>query len=81
MERKSTADGPRLLDQAREFIRIRHYSICTEQAYVQWIRRFILFHDKRYPRDMAIKVSVSYRLRLAGRLPASVTPIQRTYFR
>ena len=40
------------LDQVRELIRIRHYSIRTEQAYVQWIRRFILFHGKRHPRDM-----------------------------
>jgi integron integrase len=43
---------PRLLDQVREEIRIRHYSIRTEQAYVQWIRRFILFHRKRHPREM-----------------------------
>ncbi|HWK74396.1 MAG TPA: integron integrase [Povalibacter sp.] len=43
---------PRLLDQVRELIRIRHYSIRTEQAYLQWIRRFILFHNKRHPRDM-----------------------------
>jgi integron integrase len=43
---------PRLLDQVREVIRMRHYSIRTEQAYVQWIRRFILFHGKRHPRDM-----------------------------
>jgi hypothetical protein len=52
MERKSTADVPRLLDQVRELIRIRHYSIRTEQAYVQWICRFILFHGKRHPSDM-----------------------------
>lgn len=44
--------SPRLLDQVREAIRMRHYSIRTEQAYVQWIRRFILFHDKRHPGDM-----------------------------
>lgn len=43
---------PRLLDQVRELIRLRHYSIRTEQAYVQWIRRFILFHDKKHPREM-----------------------------
>jgi Phage integrase, N-terminal SAM-like domain len=43
---------PRLLDQVRELIRIRHYSIRTEQAYVQWIRRFIVFHGKRHPSDM-----------------------------
>ena len=43
---------PRLLDQVREAIRTRHYSIRTEQAYLQWIRRFILFHGKRHPREM-----------------------------
>jgi integron integrase len=46
------AAAPRLLDQVRELIRIRHYSIRTEQAYLQWIRRFILFHGKRHPKDM-----------------------------
>jgi integron integrase len=46
------AGAPRLLDQVRELIRIRHYSIRTEQAYLQWIRRFILFHRKRHPKDM-----------------------------
>lgn len=44
--------APRLLDQVREVIRIRHYSIRTEEAYLQWIRRFIFFHGKRHPRDM-----------------------------
>jgi integron integrase len=43
---------PRLLDQVRELIRIRHYSLRTEQAYVQWIRRYINFHGKRHPREM-----------------------------
>jgi len=42
-------EQPRLLDLVRETIRVRRYSIRTEQAYVQWIRRFILFHDKRHP--------------------------------
>ncbi len=43
---------PRLLDQVREVIRMKRYSIRTEEAYVQWIKRFVLFHDKRHPRDM-----------------------------
>lgn len=42
----------KLLDQVRDAIRVRHYSIRTEEAYVNWIRRFILFHDKRHPKDM-----------------------------
>jgi len=44
---------PKLLDQVRDAIRLRHYSIRTEQAYTDWIRRFILFHGKRHPREMA----------------------------
>ena len=44
--------APRLLDQVREALRTRHYSPRTEEAYVHWIRRFVLFHDKRHPRDM-----------------------------
>jgi integron integrase len=43
---------PRLFDQVREALRLRHYSLRTEQAYLHWIRRFILFHDKRHPRDL-----------------------------
>ena len=45
-------DPPKLLDQLRAEIRVRHYSIRTEQAYVDWVRRFILFHNKRHPKDM-----------------------------
>jgi integron integrase len=41
-----------LLDQVRQAIRLRHYSPRTEEAYVSWIRRFILFHKKRHPADM-----------------------------
>jgi integron integrase len=46
---------PKLLDQVRTLIRTMHYSIRTEQAYVDWIRRFILFHKKRHPREMGKK--------------------------
>ncbi len=43
---------PKLLDQVREAIRTRHYSLRTEEAYVSWIKRFILFHGKRHPLEM-----------------------------
>ncbi len=43
---------PRLFDQVREAIRLRHYSLRTEQAYLHWIKRFILFHRKRHPAEM-----------------------------
>jgi hypothetical protein len=43
---------PKLLDRIRHKIRFKHYSIRTEQAYVDWARRYILFHGKRRPKDM-----------------------------
>lgn len=43
---------PKLLDQVRDAIRVRHYSIRTEEAYIHWIKRYIYFHAKQHPRDM-----------------------------
>jgi len=43
---------PRLMDRLREAIRLRHYSLRTEEVYLDWVRRFILFHEKRHPMDM-----------------------------
>ncbi|HYE34139.1 MAG TPA: phage integrase N-terminal SAM-like domain-containing protein [Methylocaldum sp.] len=54
---ESSAQAPRLLDQVREKIRLRHYSIRTEQAYVDWIRRFIVFHGKRLSRIWVLRRS------------------------
>lgn len=42
----------KLLDQVRDAIQLRHYSYRTEETYVQWIRRYILFHNKRHPIEM-----------------------------
>jgi len=47
-----TPSPPRLLDQVHERLRTKHYSIRTENQYLFWVRRFILFHGKRYPREM-----------------------------
>ena len=44
--------SPKLLDRMRAEIRVRHYSIRTEETYLDWARRFILFHNKRHPKDM-----------------------------
>lgn len=41
-----------LLDRIRDKIRLKHYSIRTETAYVDWVRRFVLFHRRRHPRDL-----------------------------
>lgn len=48
----SAPQQPKLLERMRIHLRTRHYSIRTEQAYLDWARRFILFHAKRHPQDM-----------------------------
>jgi integron integrase len=48
----SSSQSPRLLDRVRGKIRLKHYSIRTEQAYVDWIKRFVLHFDKRHPAEM-----------------------------
>jgi len=42
----------KLLDQVRDAIRLKHYAYRTEETYVQWVRRYILFHSKRHPKEM-----------------------------
>jgi integron integrase len=63
----------KLLDQAREVLRLKHMSLRTEEAYLSWIRRFILFHHKRHPKDMGapeIRAFLSH-LALQGKVAAS----------
>lgn len=73
VEKSPTAPAPRLLDQVRDRLRVKHYSIRTEQAYVDWIKRFIRFHDKRHPRDMGAGEIEAYLTHLAvhGRVSPS----------
>ncbi len=64
---------PKLLDQVRDRLLVKHYSISTETQYLQWIKRFILFHDKRHPRDMGAAEVEAFltHLAVAGRVAAS----------
>ena len=64
---------PRLLEQVRDRIRVKHYSIRTEQCYIDWIKRFVLFHGKRHPVEMgAAEVSAFLtHLAVAGKVAAS----------
>lgn len=61
------------MDRVRDKIRLKHYSIRTEQAYVDWIRRFILFHDKRHPKEMGATEVEAFLTHLAvqGKVAAS----------
>ena len=63
----------KLLDQVRQLMRLRHYSLRTEEAYVGWIRRYILFHGKRHPRELNEKHVSDFLSSLAinGRAAAS----------
>jgi integron integrase len=55
----------KLLDQVREAIRVKHYSIRTEEAYVNWIKRYIFFHHKRHPREMGVAEIEAFLTHLA----------------
>jgi integron integrase len=48
----SALSRPRLFEEVRRRLRLKHYSLATERAYLQWIRRFILANDRRHPREM-----------------------------
>lgn len=64
---------PRLLDRVRTAIRTRHYSLRTEEAYVGWIRRYVVFHNKRHPLEMGEREINAFLSHLAvkGRVSAS----------
>ena len=57
---------PKLLDQVREKIRVKHYSIRTEKSYVDWIRRFILFHGKKHPSQLGMEEVNGFLTHLAA---------------
>jgi integron integrase len=65
--------APKLLDQVRDKIRLKHYSLRTEQAYVDWVKRFVLFHKKRHPAEMGAKEVEAFLTHLAvvGNVAAS----------
>jgi len=58
-------DKPRLLDQVRDALRVRHYSLRTEASYLQWVKRFILFHNKRHPLEMGEREITAFLTHLA----------------
>ena len=58
---------PKLLDLVREAIRLRHYSPRTETAYISWIRRFIVFHGRRHPRELGPNEVTAFLSGLAER--------------
>jgi len=51
-DKSPTRNPPKLLDQVRNKLRVNHNSIRTEQTYLDWIKRFIFFHDKQHPKEI-----------------------------
>jgi len=65
--------SPKLLDQVRDKLRVKHYAIRTEQSYVDWIKRYIYFHDKTHPKDLGAQDVEAFLTHLAvvGKVAAS----------
>lgn len=70
--------APQLLDRMRDRIRLKHYSVRTERAYVHWVKRYILFHDKRHPVDMGKAEVEAFLTHLAvhGQVAASAQKLE-----
>ncbi|MBK9160157.1 MAG: integron integrase [Nitrosomonadales bacterium] len=78
---KSTAlKPPKLLDQVRDKLRVKHYSIRTEQAYLGWIKRYIYFHDKTHPKDLGARDIEAFltHLAVAGKVSASTQNLAKS---
>lgn len=59
---------PKLLDQVRDTLLVRHYAFRTEKSYINWIKRYILFHNKRHPSEMAEPEVEAFLTHLAARI-------------
>ena len=64
-DKHTTISSPPLLEQVRARLRVLHYSIRTEDAYLQWIKRYVLFHRKRHPVDMGAEEIEAFLTTLA----------------
>lgn len=56
---------PKLLDQVRNAIRLKNYAYSTEKTYVHWVKRYILFHNKRHPLEMDVSEVEAFLTHLA----------------
>jgi integron integrase len=72
-DKSTTTNPPKLLDQVRDKLLVKHYSIRTEQTYVEWIKRYIFFHGKRHPQEMGAREVEAFltHLAVAGKVAAS----------
>lgn len=79
-DKSTTANPPKLLDQVRDRLRVKHYSIRTEQTYVHWIKRYIFFHGKRHPKDLGARDIEAFLTHLAveGKVSASTQNLAKS---
>ena len=69
----TTSQKPKLLDRMREVIRRKQYSIRTEETYIKWARRYILFHDKRHPSELGASHVEQFLTHLAAKESVSAS--------
>lgn len=72
--------GKKLLDIMRDKIRVKHYSLKTENVYIYWAKKYILFHNKRHPNTMGKKEIEEYLTYLAKNLNVSPTTQNQAFY-
>ncbi len=79
-DKSTTENPPKLLDQVRNKLRVKHYSIRTEQTYSDWIKRYIYYHGKRHPKDMGAREIEAFLTHLAvdGKFSASTQNLAKS---
>ena len=70
---RAEAGSPKLLQQVRRAVRVRHYSPRTEESYVAWVRRYVRFHGLRHPGELGVQEITRLHHDLAGRLERLTT--------
>jgi Phage integrase, N-terminal SAM-like domain len=69
MSAQTAARKPELLEQFRDFLRLKHYAYRTEEAYLDWVRRYILFHQKQHPRELGAEAVRDFDSLASARSP------------
>ncbi len=79
-DKNTTAKPPKLLDQVRDKLRVKHYSIRTEESYLGWIKRYIYFHDKRHPKTLGARDIEAFLTHLAvqGKVAAATQNLAKS---
>lgn len=72
--------SPRLLEQVRDVMRREHYSISTERNYIQWIKRFIYFHNKQHPKILGAPEIEAYLTYLARKKNVAPSTQNQTHY-